>query len=268
MRLRRLSLALAIGISGITGAAPAAVAHVQIKVPKQRHMLQKDGPCGEEGGTRSQNVCEFQPGATITVEWDETIEHPGHFRVSFDEDGVDGLIDPADYDDFDNSPAVLEDAIPDRDVDEDGNSRYSIQIMLPDVECDNCTLQLIQVMSDKPPWGPEGGNDIYYQCADLVLSRDAPAEPAPGCGAEATGGEDAGSGGSPDAGSGGGGGGGSSDAGSGGAGGGGAADEGGGCSAGGNASGVAALLIALAALALPRRRAVAVASRPRRSRSR
>ena len=263
MRLPVLSLALAV-VSGSSG--PAALAHVQIVVPKQRHTLQKDGPCGEEGGTRSPNVCEFQPGATITVEWDETIEHPGHFRIAFDEDGVDSLIDPADYDDFDNSPAVIDDAIPDRDVDADGDSRYSLQITLPDVECDNCTLQLIQVMSDKPPWGPEGGNDIYYQCADLVLSSDAPAEPAPGCGAEATGGDDAGSGGTPDAGSGGGGG--SSDAGSGGGGGGGPAEEGGGCAAGGSATGVAALLIALAALALPRRRGVAVASRPRRSRSR
>ena len=263
MRLRSLSLPLAIGISGLAVAAPVALAHVQIVAPKQRHTLQKDGPCGEEGGKRSQNVCEFQPGATITVQWDETIEHPGHFRISFDEDGVDSLIDPADYDDFENSPAVLEDAIPDRDTDIDGNARYSMQVTLPDVECDNCTLQLIQVMTDKPPWGPGGGNDIYYQCSDLVLSRDAPAEPAPGCGAEATGGEDAGSGGgSPDAGSGGGGGGGgSSDAGTPG----GTPTEEGGCSAGGSATLLAALLTALAALGLSRRRAVAVASRPRRS---
>ncbi len=262
MCLRRLSLPLAIGISGLAVAAPAALAHVQIVAPKQRHTLQKDGPCGEEGGTRSQNVCEFQPGATITVQWDETIEHPGHFRISFDEDGVDNLIDPADYDDFDNSPAVLEDAIPDRDTDIDGNPRYSMLVTLPDVECDNCTLQLIQVMTDKPPWGPGGGNDIYYQCSDLVLSRDAPDEPAPGCGAEATGGEDAGSGGgSPDAGSGGGGGGSSSDAGTTG----GTPTEEGGCSTGGSATLLATLLIALAALGLSRRRAVAVASRRRRS---
>ncbi len=162
---------------------------------------------------------------------------------------------------------MLEDAIADRDTDVNGNPRYSMQVTLPDVECDNCTLQLIQVMSDKPPWGPGGGNDIYYQCADLVLSRDAPAEPAPGCGAEATGGEDAGGGGSPDAGSGGGGGGGGGGGDAGPTGGAPAAEEGG-CSAGGSATLLAALLTALAALALPRRRAVAAASRPRRSRAR
>jgi hypothetical protein len=41
-------------------------------------------------------------------------------------------------------------------------------VTLPDLVCDNCTLQVIQVMYDKPPYTTPG-NDIYYQCADLVL---------------------------------------------------------------------------------------------------
>ena len=48
------------------------------------------------------------------------------------------------------------------------------QVTLPDVECERCTLQLIQVMTDKAPYGD--GNDLYYQCADLALRADAPAE--------------------------------------------------------------------------------------------
>jgi hypothetical protein len=192
MRFRRLASLLTLGL--VVAAAPAARAHVQIRVPKQRITDQKVGPCGLLNSARSQNVCEFRPGATITLEWDETIEHPGHFRVSFDEDGVDSLEDPSDYDDFDTAASVLIDQIPDRVV-SGGDQRYSIQVPLPNVECDNCTLQLIQVMTDKPPWGPGGGNDIYYQCADLVLSASAPAEPAPGCGSEATGGPDGGPGG-------------------------------------------------------------------------
>ncbi|HWM87341.1 MAG TPA: SCE4755 family polysaccharide monooxygenase-like protein, partial [Kofleriaceae bacterium] len=166
-------LALPFAVSLVAG-APAALAHVQIKAPRQRHVEQKTGPCGVANSTRGANVCEYRPGATITVEWDETVEHPGHFRVSFDQDGIDDFLDPSGYEDYDNSEAVLEDAIPDRDVDQDGNETYSIQVQLPDVECDGCTLQLIQVMTDKMPWGPEGGNDIYYQCADIVLSNDAP----------------------------------------------------------------------------------------------
>ncbi len=44
-------------------------------------------------------------------------------------------------------------------------------ITLPNEPCPACTLQLIQVMQDKPPWGD--GNDIYYQCADLVIEAGA-----------------------------------------------------------------------------------------------
>jgi uncharacterized protein (TIGR03382 family) len=255
MSIRSLHLPLAIGLVGVVGLlAPAASAHVQLRAPLQRETDQKNGPCGLADSTRGEDVCEFQPGATITVEWDETVEHPGHFRVSFDDDGDDDLVDPADYDDYYASKAVLVDEIADRDVDVDGNPRYSMQVKLPDIECDNCTLQLIQVMSDKPPWGPEGGNDIYYQCADLVLSPDAPADPARGCGA-ASGGEDAGPDEEPDAG-----GGSESDAGGGGEEGGGeptsddTSDEGG-CSASGSASGIPAALVIALALFLVRRRA-------------
>jgi hypothetical protein len=181
-------------------ASPPARAHVEITAPLQRHAEMKAGPCGLAGGQRSANVCEFQPGAVITVAFDETVEHPGHFRISFDDDGVDDFVDPTDFDDYYTGPSVLLDEIADRDVEISGDPRYTAQVQLPDVECTNCTLQLIQVMDDKPPWGPEGGRDIYYQCADLVLSRSAPATPAPGCSAASPPGADAGPSGQPDAG--------------------------------------------------------------------
>jgi hypothetical protein len=38
-------------------------------------------------------------------------------------------------------------------------------------------------MSDKPPYGD--GNDMYYQCADLVLSADAEPDEMPPVGAAA-----------------------------------------------------------------------------------
>lgn len=235
-------MSCALRLASMTGftlalASSTALAHVQIRAPRQRHEDQKYGPCGVTGGTRSQNVCSFRPGATITVAWDETIDHPGHFRIAFDEDGVDGLIDPTGYEDFDNSPAVLEDNIPDRDV-SGADSAYSMQVTLPDVECQNCTLQLIQVMTDKMPWGPGGGNDIYYQCADIVLSASAPAEPEPGCAPGATGGNDGGPGGADAAPAGG-------DAGV-------AADEGG-CAAGRTGGGTAGALFILALVVLRRR---------------
>jgi Lytic polysaccharide mono-oxygenase, cellulose-degrading len=172
----RFALAACAAALGL-GPAPAS-AHIQIGTPLQRDSEQKIGPCGGSNGVRGQNVCSYRPGATIQVTWDETIEHPGHFRISFDQDGEDDFVNPAGYEDFDTGPSVLLDNIPDRQV-FGGDSSYSQQITLPNVECDNCTLQLIQVMTDKPPYGD--GNDIYYQCADIVLSSTAPEDPAEGC---------------------------------------------------------------------------------------
>lgn len=42
-----------------------------------------------------------------------------------------------------------------------------------DVDCDECTLQLIQVRYDAPPYtvGPDS-TDMHYQCADIVLVSD------------------------------------------------------------------------------------------------
>lgn len=157
----------------------SASAHIQLVTPLQRDVDQKVGPCGANG-VRSANVCEYRPGARITVSWEETVEHPGHFRISFDEDGEDDFITPSDYDDIGEGDSILVDGIADQDT-RSGDSGYGQEVLLPDVECDNCTLQLIQIMTDKPPYGD--GNDIYYQCADIVLSASAPADPADACSA-------------------------------------------------------------------------------------
>ncbi len=169
-----MAAAAALALAGSRSAA----AHIQLTAPRPRVTGLKAGPCGEANSRRSENICEFQPGATIVVTWNETVEHPGHFRISFDDDGDDDFADPAGFDDTSGGPAVLVDDIADRVV-QGGDRGYSREVPLPDMECDNCTLQVIQVMSDKPPYGD--GNDIYYQCADLVLSSAAPADPADGC---------------------------------------------------------------------------------------
>lgn len=155
----------------VTFGVAEASAHIKLNSPAPRFVYasdgQKVGPCGS--GTESGDITEFAPGDQIMVEWQETVNHPGHFRIALDPDGgEDGLEDPTDYDDFD-TPNVLEDNIPDN-----GGASFSRLVTLPNVECEKCTLQLIQVMTDKPPWGPEGGNDIYYWCADIKISASVP----------------------------------------------------------------------------------------------
>ncbi|WAS98652.1 SCE4755 family polysaccharide monooxygenase-like protein [Nannocystis punicea] len=146
--------------------ATAAHAHIALSSPLPRHVEQKSGPCGVgPNDARGSEVATFQGGETILVRWTETVDHPGHFRISFDNEGHDDFGDPAGYDDFYSNPAVLVDEIADKNGPQ---QMYEQEVTLPLMSCDTCTLQLIQVMTDKPPY-EVGTNDLYYQCADLVL---------------------------------------------------------------------------------------------------
>ncbi|MEZ4451748.1 MAG: SCE4755 family polysaccharide monooxygenase-like protein [Nannocystaceae bacterium] len=145
----------------VTVAAPAR-AHIQLMSPTARHTQQKTGPCGVLNDARGDMITVYAPGETIMVVWEETVNHPGHFRISFDEDGFDDFVDPAGYDDLYTNNTVLVDDIADKQ-----GGIYMQEVTLPEITCDTCTLQVVQVMTDKPPYGD--GNDLYYQCADLIL---------------------------------------------------------------------------------------------------
>lgn len=166
--------------------ASPATAHLDLQYPASRygHAVLKEGPCGVAGGERSATVTRLEPGAAIEVVWDEYIDHPGHFRIAFDQDGDDDFVDPACLDDCHtrapqierySNHTVLLDGIP--DTPEGGQG--SAVVTLPDVECDRCTLQVVQVMYDKPPYIVPG-NDLYYQCArtSSCVARRAPPAPA------------------------------------------------------------------------------------------
>jgi hypothetical protein len=168
-----------IGALAAALAAPAA-AHLALTAPPSRYGsdVLKEGPCGVSGGGRSTNVTELPSGSAVTVMFDEYVDHPGHFRIAFDADGDDDFADPVclsgcatRHPEFQlyGDPGILLDGIADT-----AGGESQVSVTLPDVECDRCTLQVIQVMTDKPPY-TSPGNDIYYQCADLVLRRAAPA---------------------------------------------------------------------------------------------
>jgi hypothetical protein len=194
--------------------AASASAHISVEragIHKSRYGegQLKDAPCGLKDGTRGENIYTYEAGQTIDVKLAETIAHPGYFRIAFDEDGDDDFIEPASIkpvdparpcpfnaadkcgdSDFDNSPAVLMDNLNPHLPGEDGPG-YAWQVKLPDVECDNCTLQVMQVMEDiiHGAYNPVPGDpadtpyiaDNYHQCIDLVLTSKpvAPAQSGP-----------------------------------------------------------------------------------------
>lgn len=109
----------------------------------------KADPCGV--AARSTAPATFAPGQTIEVTFEETINHPGHYRIAFS---------PANDQGFNTN--VLLNNIPDNMGAETPMPHlFHAVITLPMQACDACTLQLIQVMSDT--------NSNYYSCSDIKL---------------------------------------------------------------------------------------------------
>lgn len=127
--------------------------------PTPRTSDQKAGPCGAVGSSPGAVVGTFSPGQTITVTWDETVDHPGHYRIALDPDGGDDFQNP--YQPDDAFPEILVDQIPDRV----GGGAYSQEVTLPDIECARCTLQLMQIMTTSVPY-----DSFYFQCADIEIT--------------------------------------------------------------------------------------------------
>jgi hypothetical protein len=232
MQLRTLVGGLLLGLTVVLFPT-LAQAHIQLLSPKPRHPGTtpplKQAPCGVAGEKRSSTINTFKPGDMITVMWDEYIPHPGHFRIAFLADG-DAFPEPMSYTDIvkPEMPPILADGLFEHSG---GGGKRQMQIQLPNVECTNCTLQIIQVMTDKAPY-TVGGNDIYHECADIVLSKSAGDAGSPPGDAGKSDAAAAGAGGG---GSGGGSGGiGGATGGNGGAGGGGAGGAGGGPATGGS----------------------------------
>lgn len=152
----------------------------------------KDAPCGVADAPRSTNVYRYRPGATITIKVYENISHPGYFRISFDNDGDDGFVIPSGTsgefgdcggnascgpgkEDYCSNDTVLIDNL---DPHAAGEAKtYTWSVTLPNIECTNCTLQIIQMMNDFAPFHSPASypaDDIYYHCIDIELAKDAP----------------------------------------------------------------------------------------------
>ena len=164
--------------------AGTAEAHIELFSPTPRYTIAESGdnkacPCGLGSSNRLCNVdgdrsdparaaearvTTLDSGSTVTLRFEEYVGHTGRYRVAIDFDG-------ADLEDFNNN--ILVD-IPDPSG-ADGNIGqgpiWEIDVPLPDVACDNCTLQLIQVMNGNTadPVLDTVGVSSYYTCADIKL---------------------------------------------------------------------------------------------------
>lgn len=163
-------------LAGAASLSRAAAAHVDLLEPSPRvpglsadpNANLKEAPCGQEQNGRTENVHVFAPGETITVRWKEFVNHRSYYRVAFDADGDDGFpIFPGPGtspvgDDPTRTCPVDGHVILAYELTDGSGGEHSLDVTLPDVECENCTLQVIQYMYNT-------GNPYYFQCADLAL---------------------------------------------------------------------------------------------------
>ena len=189
--------------------AVSAPAHAHFKLVAPASMTaqaepngdpQKDAPCGPAVlGAETGAVTSVMTGGMLTVTVDETIDHPGHYRVAIAQDAA-GLPAPPTVTGAQCGSAPIQ-ANPTVPVLADGlftqltgaQGAATVQVQLPaGFTCNNCVVQVLEFMS------AHAEPCFYYHCARVTIS-DTPAAPDAGPGA----GPDAGPGG-PDAGTGGG----------------------------------------------------------------
>jgi hypothetical protein len=176
-------------------AAPAATAHFQLLEPDSwlieddRGDPQKTFPCGgtlADEGTPTGAVTAVIGGQMLKIAADETIYHPGHYRIALARSrdalpddpeatmkdtergprSASGKIDP------DPQPPVIVDGLWEHY--ERPSQVWETEIEIPNIDCETCTLQVIQFMVDHP--GVREGGFSYHHCADLSITAD-PSKP-------------------------------------------------------------------------------------------
>ena len=147
--------------------------------PASRYQIDTDGanaikscPCGLGGSNRvcnlaqdgsdpdrSERVTRVEAGSTLTLRFEEFVDHAGRFRVAFDPDGA----DMADF-----NQHILDDR---PDPAGTGGTVWEIPVTIPEETCSNCTLQLVQAMevpTDTPIADPAPISS-YYACVDIEI---------------------------------------------------------------------------------------------------
>jgi MYXO-CTERM domain-containing protein len=152
-----------------------AQAHMKLMYPPSRVVENGQGdpqkgagPCNGGGTLTPTKIrTKFKPGQTVTVIWKETVHHPGHFRIAVSDDDK-KFHDPQGPQDILDPPVlpVLKDGLfPDHAE----GQMLKTDITLPSTACKACTLQVIQAMIEG------SGVSMYYHCADIEITDDAPA---------------------------------------------------------------------------------------------
>jgi hypothetical protein len=191
-RLRYILVAV-IALAVVT--PPFASAHFKLLMPESwliENNLgdpQKAGPCGgtsANAGMPSNAVTKVQGGQKLHLKLQETVFHPGHYRVALAASRAELPADPqVTTRDTEKGPwsvsAIIE-KDPKPPILADGlfahttrpAEAFETDIEIPNINCTKCTLQIIQFMAEHGR--NRDGDFSYHHCADVQITAD-PAKP-------------------------------------------------------------------------------------------
>jgi len=163
--LRRFAVAAAAVAALFTSAA--AHAHVVVTSPPARDFgkpgadAHKTGPCG--GVPRTGTYTQYAVGATVPVEYTETIDHRGCFQVLLSDANDQGFQILMQVDD------------PSGDV---TPKRRTMNVTLPAGKtCASCTLAVRQLMIGRACGANQASinaGDTYFTCSDICIGTNCP----------------------------------------------------------------------------------------------
>jgi hypothetical protein len=156
---------------------------------------QKIGPCGgvsanpargtpANPGVASNAITELKGGAMLNLLVQETIFHPGHYRVALARTMAQLPPDPVvttgptDRGVRSQSAVIANPAVAPVLVDgiwahtERPMNNFEMEIPVPNFDCKNCVLQVIEFMADHPGIAVDGGFN-YHHCAIVNITADS-----------------------------------------------------------------------------------------------
>ena len=197
-------LSLSLALAATAAMAPFAWAHFKLLEPAswiEENQLgdpQKLGPCGGTSanaakgkeanpGKATNMVTQAKGGQKLHIKLQETVFHPGHYRIALAVNSRAEL--PADPEvtmrDSDKGPWSVSAKIaasPKPPILVDGlwahmakmADPWETDVTLPNISCSKCTLQIIQFMAEH---GRNSDGDFsYHHCAELQITAD-PSKP-------------------------------------------------------------------------------------------
>jgi hypothetical protein len=176
-------------------AAPVVYAHFKLVEPAswlvedEKGDPQKLAPCGgtlANPGTPTNSVTAVTGGQKLKIVIEETVYHPGHYRIALARKRNSLPPDPEvtmkDTERGPRSASAVVAAKPQPPLLVDGlwphtekpTANWTTEIDVPNITCEGCQLQVIQFMAEHP--GVREGGFSYHHCAVLNITAD-PAKP-------------------------------------------------------------------------------------------